>query len=192
MSPYITFYSLKLFASKAKVLNLANGKIKVHAKQLAVLYRKRWKIETAFQELTVHLKCEVNTLGYPRAALFAFSVALISYMILAVIKAALSNVYGREKIDKELSGYYLAAELSAIYPGMMIATTEELWLFIRHYNQSELIDFLISLAHNVDLSKFRKHPRGPKKPAPKRKTDQKHPHVSTARLLAERKKKTTP
>jgi hypothetical protein len=28
MSPYITFYSLKLFASKAKVLNLANGKIK--------------------------------------------------------------------------------------------------------------------------------------------------------------------
>lgn len=161
---------------------------RVHAKKVAVLYRKRWKIETAFQELTVHLNCEINTLGYPPAALFAFCVALISYMILAIIKAALSSVYGADRIDKEVSGYYLADELSAIYPGMMVAVSDDKWLVFRQYNQAELVAFLKQLAKNVKLSRFKKHPRGPKKPVAKRKSDPKHPHVSTARLLAGRKK----
>src|SRR5439155_21007617 len=46
------------------------------AVRVAALYLKRWTLETAFQELTVHLRCELNTLGYPKAALFAFCVAL--------------------------------------------------------------------------------------------------------------------
>lgn len=45
---------------------------------LATLYRKRWSLETAFAELTVHLACEVNTLSYPKAALFGFSVAVVA------------------------------------------------------------------------------------------------------------------
>ncbi len=32
------------------------SKSAAHAKKIADLYRKRWKIETAFQELTEHLK----------------------------------------------------------------------------------------------------------------------------------------
>ena len=47
---------------------------------------------------------EINTLGYPPAAIFAFCVALVSYMILSIIKAALSSVYGAAKIDKKFSG----------------------------------------------------------------------------------------
>jgi hypothetical protein len=161
----------------------------VHAKAASVLYRKRWKIETAFQELTEHLKCEINTLGYPPAALFAFCVALVAYMILASIKAALSSVYGADRVDKEVSGYYIASELSAIYPGMMIAVSDDKWLFFLQCSQAKLVAFLRQLAKNVNLSRFKKHTRGPKKPPPKRKSDSKHPHVSTARLLAERKKK---
>jgi len=42
------------------------------AKKMAGLYRSRWRIETAFQQLTEHLNSEINTLGYPRAALFGF------------------------------------------------------------------------------------------------------------------------
>jgi hypothetical protein len=42
-----------------------------------------WFIETAFQERTVHLACEVNTLGYPKAALFGFAVAVVAYNALA-------------------------------------------------------------------------------------------------------------
>jgi IS4 transposase len=49
------------------------------ALRVATLYVKRWTLETAFQELTVHLRCELNTLGYPKAALFAFCVAVACY-----------------------------------------------------------------------------------------------------------------
>jgi hypothetical protein len=137
-------------------------KTRVHAKVASVLYRKRWKIETAFQELTEHLRCEINTLGYPPAALFAFCVALVAYMILAAIKAALSSVYGPDRVDKEVSGYYIASELSAIYPGMMIAVSDDKWLFFRQSSQAELVVFLRQLAKNVNLSRFKKHTRGPK------------------------------
>jgi len=164
-------------------------KSSIHAKQIGVLYRKRWKIETAFQELTEHLNSEINTLGYPSAALFGFCVALVSYMIFAVVKAALSGVYGANKIDNEVSGYYVADEISATYRGMMIAVPEEEWLMFRKYTQSKLVAVLIQLATKVKLSRFRKHPRGPKKPATKRKNDPKHPHVSTARILAKRRSK---
>jgi len=159
------------------------------AKKIADLYRKRWKIETAFQELTEHLNSEINTLGYPPAALFGFCVALVSYMILSVVKAALSSVHGAETVDNEVSGYYLSDEISGTYRGMIIAIRDEEWAEFRHISQSEFVIILKQLAKNVKLSRFRKHPRGPKKPAPKRKFDPKHPHVSTARLLASRKKR---
>ena len=60
-------------------------------KQVAELYRRRWTIETMFQQLEAHLHSEVNTLGYPAAALFAFCVALVAYNVLAVVKGAPSR-----------------------------------------------------------------------------------------------------
>jgi hypothetical protein len=42
---------------------------------------------------------------------------------------------------------------------------------------------LLQLAEQVNLAKFKKHKRGAKKPQPKRKSDPKKPHVSTAKLL---------
>jgi hypothetical protein len=173
-----------------EIFIIANlSKSAAHAKKIADLYRKRWKIETAFQELTEHLNSEINTLGYPPAALFAFCLALVSYMILSVVKAALSSVYGAERVDNEVSGYYVADEISGTYRGMIIAIRDEEWEEFRNISQSEFVMILKQLAKNVKLSRFRKHPRGPKKPVPKRKFDPKHPHVSTARLLATRKKR---
>ena len=67
------------------------------AKTVADLYRKRWTIETAFQELEATLDGEINTLGYPKAALFAFCVALVSYNLMSVIKAALRTVHGADR-----------------------------------------------------------------------------------------------
>ena len=62
------------------------------AKTVADLYRRCWTIETAFQELEATLDGEINTLGYPKAALFAFCVALVaSYNLMSVIKAALDR-----------------------------------------------------------------------------------------------------
>ena len=155
--------------------------------KIAELYQGRWTIETAFQELTTFLNSEINTLGYPRAALFGFCVALIAYMVLSVIRAALDSAHGQGTAEK-VSGYYIADEISATYRGMMIAIPDESWTVFRHMTNSKLLLVLKELSGNVNLPALRKHPRGPKKPQPKRKSSKRHPHVSTAKILAGRYK----
>lgn len=158
------------------------------AEKIADLYRSRWTIETAFQHLAQHLNSEINTLGYPRAALFGFCVALVAYIIMSVIKAALGSVHGVDVIEQQLSGYYVANEISVVYPGMMIAIEYSHWAVFRQMTPSELAKVLKELAAKVKLSAFKKHPRGPKKPQPKRKNLKYRPHVSTAKLLEQRKR----
>ena len=158
------------------------------AKKIANIYRGCWSIETSFQELEKWFNSEINTLGYPPAALFGFCVALISYMIVSVIKAALASIHGTKMIEEQVSGYYLADEISGTYRGMMIAIEDEQWEIFRELTQTELIRVLRKLAKKVKLSAFQKHPRGPKKKVAKRKSDPKTPHVSTAKLIASRKK----
>jgi hypothetical protein len=85
---------------------------------IAQLYRKRCPLETLFQVLTETFCCEINTLGYPKAALFTFCVALLAYNVLSVVKAALRSVHGTEKIETEVSSYYLADEIKGTYRGM--------------------------------------------------------------------------
>lgn len=155
-----------------------------NAKLIAELYRKRWTVESMFQELEAHLHSEVNTLGYPKAALFGFCVALVAYNVLAVVKAALRTLHGEAVIDNELSGYYLAGNITRTYDGMMIALPESEWEIFQTLPQPELVDLMLRLAANVNLSKLRKSPRGPKKKTPKRNKYSNHPHVSTAKLLA--------
>ncbi len=159
-----------------------------NAKKIAKLYRDRWTIETAFQHLTEHLNSEINTLGYPRAALFGFCVALVAYIIMSVLKSALGSIHGADVIDKQVSGYYVADEISGTYRGMMIAIDYNHWIVFQHMTPTQLVKVLKALAAKVKLSAFQKHPRGPKKPQPKRKSCKNTPHVSTAKILAQRKK----
>lgn len=168
-----------------KVLYLLTNvsKTAAPAKLIAEMYRKRWTIETAFQELEAHLHSEINALGYPKAALFGFCVALVAYNVLAVVKAALRSVHGETKIANEVSGYYLAGHLERTYEGMMIAVPEAHWVIFLKMNAETFNQTLLDLAKKVNLAKFKKHRRGPKKPQPKRSYDPKRPHVSTARLL---------
>ncbi len=158
-------------------------KTRVSAKKVAELYRQRWSIETMFQELESHLHSEVNTQGYPKAALFSFCVALVAYNILAVVKAALRAKHGEETIEKELSGYYLAGNITRTYDGMMIALPDQEWIIFQTMDLSTLVDILLQLADNVTLSKFLKSRRSPKKPPTQRDKYSNHPHVSTAKLL---------
>jgi IS4 transposase len=156
------------------------------AKTIAELYRKRWTIETAFAELEATLEGEIDTLGYPKAALFAFCVALVSYNILSVVKAALRSVHGAKVVTEEVSGYYLADEVAGTYRGMMIAIPEDEWAVFHDLSPVALGQVLQDLARNVRLSEFRKHPRGPKRPQPKRRIVGRQNHVSTAKLLKAR------
>jgi hypothetical protein len=63
-------------------------------------------------------------LEYPQAALFGFCVALVAYNAMAVVFAALRSVHGAEKIDQEVSGYYIASEIAETYRGLNIAIPE--------------------------------------------------------------------
>ncbi len=159
----------------------------VAAQTVARLYLKRWRIETAFQHLAQDLNTEIKTLGYPCAALFGFCIGLVADNILAVLKAALRQVHGVVAIDTQLSGYYVADEVSGTYRGMMIAIPPPAWQVFRQLTVPELAEVLIDLASKVPLAQFRKHPRGPKKPRPPRPFDPKHPHQATAKLLAARR-----
>ena len=159
----------------------------VHAQVVAKVYQERWLIEGAFLELSTVLQCEVKALCYPAAALFTFCVAVVAYNTLGVLKAALRGAHGTEKIDKEVSGYYIAGELERVYEGMMIAIPEEYWRVFGAMPTVEFAAFLREAAAKVFLPKYKKHPRGPKKPAVKRQYRKDHPHVSTAQLLAARK-----
>jgi IS4 transposase len=165
------------------------------AAKVSYLYLKRWKIEGAFHELTMALKCEVNTLGYPKAALFAFCVAVVAYNVLAVLKAAMRAVHGEEKVQKEVSGYYMALEWGLVYAGMMIALPAKEWDVFGRMSSKELAGYLRDWASKINMKKIKKSP--PRKPN-KEKTQpikDKGPHLSTARLLAQakqdRKKSTT-
>jgi hypothetical protein len=158
------------------------------AKVIADLYRRRWTIETAFQELAATLNGEVNTLGYPKAALLAFCVALVSYNVLSTLKAALRSVHGETVVAEDVSGYYVADEIKMTRRGMMIAIPEDEWVVFHDLNPGELAGVLVQLATAVRLPKYQKHPRGPKKPQPKKQSGAKIKHVSTAKLLATRKK----
>jgi hypothetical protein len=158
---------------------------KASAKRVARLYRKRWTLETAFQHLEAYFHSEINTLGYPKAALFGFCLALVAYNMLAVVMAALRSVHGEDTIDHDLSLYYVANEIAQTYHGMMIAIPEDAWRIFSRMAPSEMVATLRVLAQKVRLSAYRKSPRGPKKPRPKREGTTKVPHVSTAKLLRE-------
>jgi hypothetical protein len=159
-----------------------------HARAVADLYLRRWTVENAFQELGQALHSEINTLGYPKAALLSFCVAILAYNIISVVKSALAAVHGAKAQRQSLSGYYLAGELAAAYHGMAIAVPAEEWT--RHFaslTPSQLARILKALAAKVRPDRFHKNIRGPKKPRPKRSSAKRHPHVSTARILAQRK-----
>ena len=156
------------------------------AAQVARLYSKRWSIETAFFAITTTLSCEINTLGYPKAALFTFCLALLAYNAVSLIKAALRSAHGRQKVNDEVSGYYLSLEIGRTYDGMMIAIPAPHWALFRELAAQEFADVLRELASSVNLARYQKHPRGPKKIPPERTTYQNGKHVSTAKLLAQR------
>jgi hypothetical protein len=158
------------------------------AQKVGELYGERWTVETMFQELEAVLCSEIAALGYPRAALFAFCVALVAYNVLSAVKAALRAHYGAERIETEVSNYYMAWELRATYQGMCIAIPESEWTSFQTMTPTQLGSTLIDMAAALRLSRYQRHPRGPKKPVPPRTRFRNHSHVSTARLLAAARK----
>lgn len=152
---------------------------------VACLYQDRWTIETLFQTITQNFEGEIQTLAYPKAALFSYCMALVAYNILATVKAALAAEYGWGKIEAGLSAFYLVDEIQGTYRGMTIAVPAADWQEIAGYSPPELVAWLRRLALQVNLKRFRKSVRGFKKKRPPLIIDPRHRHLSTARKLQE-------
>jgi len=70
---------------------------------------------------------------------------------------------------------------------MMIAIAPEHWHVFTCFSEEQFVDVLQDLAARVRLSSFLKQPRAAKKKKDPPKYDPSHPHVSTAKLLAQAK-----
>lgn len=162
---------------------LTNLPRSVNARKIASLYRKRWNIETAFQEMAEHLPGEINTLGYPKAALFGFCSARVSYNIFSIMKAAVSAAHGEEGAQA-LSTYYVADEIAATYRGMMIVIPATYWTKqFAQLTPTQMARTLVDLATGIELKRYRKNPWTPKQRANRKGKLRRRKHVSTARVL---------
>jgi hypothetical protein len=155
----------------------------ISALVICAAYRGRWRIEGHFQRLTELLHCEVPTLSYPRAALFAFAMAVVAGNAPALLEGNLRAVHGEEEVE-ELSHYAVVDEVAHTYRGMMIAVPPEVWSFVRSYDAPAMAEAMTDVARQVRVYWMRKAPGGRKTVKTKPpKTGTASPHVSTRRLL---------
>lgn len=150
---------------------------------ICATYRGRWRIEGHFQRLTELLHCEVPTLSYPRAALFAFAMAVVAGNALALLEGNLRAVHGEEEVT-EFSHYAVVDEIAHTYRGMMIAVPPATWSFVRAYDVAAMAEAMKDVAAQVRVYWMRKASGGRKKvKTEKQKSGNDSPHVSTQRLL---------
>ena len=88
-----------------------------------------------------------------------------------------------------MSLYQVTEQIRRNHGGMMIALPPPEWRVFRGMSPRELAETLRELARGVRLSALVKAPTRPKKPRPARKYDPTEPHVSTARVLKERRRR---
>lgn len=155
----------------------------VPAATIASLYAARWTIETAFAQLEKWLQSEIAPLGYPRAALLGFCVAVMAYNAFSTLLGAMRATHGEAVIQEQVSGYYIAEYGRDAVGAIDDVTEPEDWRPWQRMPLAVAAALLKSIAARIDLGLVRKHPRGPKKPVAKRTRFKGEPHVSTSRML---------
>jgi hypothetical protein len=107
--------------------------------------------------------------------------------MVAVVMAALRSGQGGESMAQELSLDYVANDIAQTSHGMMIALPEDEWRVFSRMRPAERVAPLRELAQQARLKAYRKSFRGPKQHQPKREGTTKSSHVSTAKILRNRK-----
>jgi len=174
---------------------LTNLPPRFDGRKVAVAYLSRWQIEAAFQKLTQVLRCELNTLGYPPAALFGFCLAVMMYNALNTVITALQTAHWQELVDRKKAGkrarfsfYYLADEIAGVWRGMALAIGPQRWTtaFARQ-SPWQMATILLWLARRTRIESFLANSHGTKKRKKRRPMTTRGGHVSTYRILQERK-----
>jgi hypothetical protein len=153
------------------------------ASKLAVLYRKRWTIETVFADIARTLTGEIPSLGYPQAALLALCLSFVVYNAVSMLESAMGREHGRSTIFGKVSPYYLCLEIEQATDGMLVAIAEEHWRIFATMPPREFAATLRNIASHMRLARYKKHSRGPKKPRPPRGKYTNGGHASTAKLI---------
>jgi hypothetical protein len=161
---------------------LTNLPASVSAVAIANAYAQRWTIETCLGHVSQALNAEINTLAYPGAALLCFCLALVLFNIISALKTLLLK-FSTSANQPELSYYYLALEIAEARSGMEITIDPAYWKQCAAMSVSEFVSWARSIAQHANLRRYRKHPRGPKRPPPTRASGKKRAHVSTHRIL---------
>ena len=178
---------------------LSNLPAKVSGRKIADAYLSRWRIEAAFYKLTMVLRCELNTLGYPDAALFGFCLAVVMYNALATVMAALRVAHpevavqsDRRSASKRTAGtpkfsfYYLADEIAGVWRGMALVIPASCWTkTFAHRTPAQMAKLLLWLARQGQIDPFLTNPVRVKK-RKKRRIIQHGGHVSTYQILEQR------
>ncbi|MGQ9651003.1 MAG: hypothetical protein ACUVXJ_12915 [Phycisphaerae bacterium] len=176
------------FADQSPITVMAGAALArlLSAPRLDALFEKALQGQYAHQLLfsTVFGLMATVVAGTRRSIHHAYQTATQEVGVSVV--AALRGAHGAHKIEQEVSDYYIAAELETTSRGMMIAIPQEHWDVFGQMSPEEFVDLMLLPARRVNLRHFRKHPRGPKKKPLPRSYDPAHPHVSTARILAQR------
>ena len=146
---------------ETEIILITNLPKSVPAELCCQVYRGRWEIEGHFQKLTDLLHCEIPTLGYPRAALFGFSMSVVAGNAVAVLNGSLRAVHGDEMV-KEVSNYALINDVTEIYPGMMMAAPPSVWSFLDGCSARQVAGLLTALAAKVPVERMLRSPRGPR------------------------------
>src|SRR5579883_77210 len=164
---------------------------------VAEVYGRRWRIEGSFLELTTSVCCELDTLGYPKAALLGFAVAVCACNVLRVVCQALEEAQEEpaknppsEKTEEtwEASSYAVAVELRTAYDGLVVNVPTQAWEKFSLWSASRFAEWLVGVAQKTDCRRYQKSKRAPKKPVERVKAGRKASHRSTFRLLEQRTK----
>jgi hypothetical protein len=156
------------------------------AVQVAAKYHERRTIETAFQELAEGLRGEVETLAYPKAALFAFGLAVSMYNLLQVIRQAIER-QAQPEARVDVSAVLLGQEVSSYAAGLGAALEQNPQLPTPGWTATQLRAWVNELAARLAGPRYARSKRGHRKqPGPKSKPA-KGSHTATARILGQRR-----
>lgn len=165
---------------------LTNLPARVSAKKIARLYRERWSIERHFDFIKNHLHGQVESLGQPRASIFAMCLSMVAGNALAAVKQTLASIHGAEEVEK-LSGYYLADEIAGNYRAVSTLLNPSELEELSEQSVRRFWSWCRNIARQIRLQAFYAHPRGPKQPPPKKASGKQRHHYSTYRLLEQQK-----
>jgi hypothetical protein len=179
----------QLTREKESEIRILSNLSKEHASAvpIAQIDRLRWTLEGTFKELTQSVRCELKSLGYPRAALLTFALAVCAVNTLRVVTRALEESQGQEYPEEEVSSYYVVNELVLVNEGMDVVVPQQAWEGFHVASASEMAEWLLEVAKRADWKKYRKSKRGPKKEVEKIKATKQTTHRSTFRLLEAKK-----